>query len=152
VRIEVGGAIAAILAGVLSRHTADVDVVDEIPVTLRSQHEMLGDLAQRHGLGLTHFQSHYLPTGWQSRLRPFERFGNLEVVLVDPVDLFVGKLFSGRTKDRDDLRAMSRHLEKTAIEVRLRNSASALMAEARLAQFAADNWYIVYGEPLPGQN
>jgi hypothetical protein len=151
-RIEVGGAIAGILAGVLSRHTEDIDVVDEIPVVLRSQHDMLRQLAERHGLGLTHFQSHYLPSGWQNRLHPFDQFANLEVVLVDPIDLFIGKLFSPRIKDRDDLRAMARQLDKTVIETRLRDSAAALMAEPTLAKFAADNWYIIYGTALPEFN
>jgi hypothetical protein len=151
-RIEVGGAIAAILAGVLSRHTEDIDVVDEIPVILRSQHQMLDDLAKRYGLGLTHFQSHFLPTGWQTRLHHFDHFGNLEVLIVDPVDLFVGKLFSARIKDRDDLRAMARHLDRGQIEARFRDCAAALIAEPRLASFASQNWYIVYGDALPPHN
>jgi hypothetical protein len=148
-RLEIGGAIAAILAGLLSRHTEDIDIVDEIPVALRSQHEMLQELTNRYGIRLTHFQSHFLPAGWNNRLRPLDRFGNMEAFLVDPVDLFVGKLFSPRTKDRDDLRAMARQLDKTNIENRLRDSAAALLSEPRLKQFAADNWYIVYGQQLP---
>jgi hypothetical protein len=150
-RLEIGGAIAGILTGMLSRHTEDIDIVDEIPVIIRSQHDKLHELADRYGLSLTHFQSHFLPTGWQNRLRPFDRYGNIEVFLVDPADLFIGKLFSPRAKDRDDLRAMALQLDKTSLENRLRESAAALRAEPRLAQFAADNWYIVYGQPLPAQ-
>jgi hypothetical protein len=148
-RLEIGGAIAAILAGILSRHTEDIDIVDEIPVVLRSQHEKLRELADRFGIRLTHFQSHFLPSGWNDRLRTFDRFGNMEILLVDPADLFVGKLFSARAKDRDDLRAMARQLDKAEIETRLRESASSMLAEPRLKQFAADNWFIVYGQPLP---
>ncbi|HEX4056401.1 MAG TPA: hypothetical protein VHX86_19235 [Tepidisphaeraceae bacterium] len=60
-----------------------------------------------------------------------------------------GKLFSPRIKDRDDLRAMARHLDKPVVEDRLRQSAAALMAEPRLAQLATDNWYILFAEQLP---
>jgi Nucleotidyltransferase of unknown function (DUF6036) len=148
-RLEIGGAIAAILAGILSRHTEDIDVVDEIPVVIRSQHDKLHELADRFGVRLTHFQSHFLPSGWRNRLQHFDQFGDLEILLVDAIDLFVGKLFSARTKDRDDLRAMARHLDKTAIENRLRDSAGSLIAEPRLKQFATDNWFIIYGQPLP---
>jgi hypothetical protein len=148
-RLEIGGAIAGILAGMLSRHTEDIDIIDEVPVILRSQHEMLNELANRFGLRLTHFQSHYLPTGWQNRLRRFDRFGNLEVMLLDPHDLFIGKLFSQRIKDRDDLRAMSSQLDKSSLESRFRESTAVLFGDSRLAKFAAENWYILYGQSLP---
>lgn len=147
--LEIGGAIAVILAGMLSRHTEDIDVVDEVPLELRSQHQMLQALASRYGLHLAHFQSHYLPADWRTRVHLLDRFGNLEVLLVDAGDIFLSKLFSPRIKDRDDLRAMVRHLDKALIKDRLRQSASALMAEPRLAQLAADNWYILYAEKLP---
>jgi hypothetical protein len=148
-RLEIGGAIAGILAGMLSRHTDEIYIVDEVPVVLRSQHELLGQLASRFGLRLTHFQSHYLPTGWQNRLRRFDRLGNLEVFILDPEDLFIGKLFSQRIKDRDDLRAMAPQLDKSALENRFRDSSAALRSDSRLAKFAAENWYILYGQPLP---
>ena len=148
-RLEIGGAIAGILAGILSRHTEDIVIIDEMPIVPLSQHEMLRQLADRFGLRLTHFQSHYLPTGWQDRLRGFDRFGNLEVVLLDPADLFIGKLFSQRIKDRDDLRAMSSQLDKSSLESRFRESTAALSSDSRLVKFAAENWYILYGQSLP---
>jgi hypothetical protein len=148
-RLEIGGAIAGILAGVLSRHTKDIDIVDDVPVVLRSQHELLDDLANRFGLRLTHFQSRYLPTGWQTWLRQFDRFGNLQMMLLHSFDLFIGKLFSQRAKDRDDLRDMARQLDKAAMETRLRETTAGLSADARLAKFAADNWFILYGESIP---
>jgi Nucleotidyltransferase of unknown function (DUF6036) len=147
-RLEIGGAIAGILAGMLSPHTEDIDVVDEVPIVLRSQHEMLDELANRFGLRLTHFRSHY-PTGWQDRLRLLDHFGNLEVLMLDPHDLFIGKLFSQRIKDRDDLGAMPSQLDKAALENRFRESTSALRNDSRLAKFAAENWYILYGQSLP---
>ena len=61
-RLEIGGAIALILTNTLSRNTDDIDVVDEVPADLRAQHELLHELADRYGLHLTHFQSHYLPS------------------------------------------------------------------------------------------
>jgi uncharacterized nucleotidyltransferase DUF6036 len=148
-RVEVGGSIALILQNVLSRHTDDIDVVNEVPAEIRSEHALLDELAARFGLRLTHFQSHYLPTGWETRLSSFGGFGQLDVYLIDPTDVFVGKLFSARRKDRDDLRALAGRLDKQAVRSRLRTSAGALLAEPQLAEQARENWYIVYGEELP---
>src|SRR5205085_7702539 len=67
----VGGSIALMLAGHLSRWTDDVDVVDEVPSELREQHQLRDELAKRFGLHLAHFQSHYLPDRWRNRLRSF---------------------------------------------------------------------------------
>ena len=148
-KIEIGGAISLILAGLLSRYTEDIDVADELPLDVRSQHDLLEDLAKQYGLHLAHFQSHYLATGWRDRLRSFGRFDQLDVLLVDPIDVFVGKLFSARAKDQDDLRALSYRLDKSQIESRLRTTAGALLADEQLAKQAAQNWYILHGEPLP---
>jgi hypothetical protein len=63
--------------------------------------------------------------------------------------MIVGKLFSARTKDRDDLRMLTRQLDKSRIEQRLRDSGSALVSEAGLKSNASKNWYVLYGEPLP---
>lgn len=148
-RIEVGGSIALILHNVLSRHTDDIDVVNEVPAEIRNEHAILNELAARFGLRLTHFQSHYLPSGWEARLSSFGRFGQLDVYLIDPYDVFVGKLFSARRKDRDDLRALAGRLNKQTAIDRLSSSARALMTESQLAEQARENWYIVYGEDLP---
>jgi len=147
--ITVGGSIALILAKVLNRHTEDIDVVDEVPVQIRSQHEMLNELARRYGLGLTHFQSHYLPTNWESRLHWLEKFGQLEVRLVDPKDIFLSKLFSKREKDRDDLRVLAGQLDKSAVTQLLLDCGQSLRGEAELETNAQNNWYILYGESLP---
>jgi hypothetical protein len=148
-RIEVGGSIALILAGVLTRRTEDLDVADEVPESLRIQHDMLRELANRYSLRLTHFQSHYLPDNWKFRLRPLGTFGGLEVLLVDPCDVFVSKLFSARVKDRDDLHVLAGRLDKASIEERVRQSAGPLLAEPELARHATDNWYVLYGQTLP---
>lgn len=59
-RLVVGGSIPLMLAGLISRHTEDVHVVDELPAELRGQHDVLNALLDMYGLRLTHFQSHYL--------------------------------------------------------------------------------------------
>ena len=148
-RIDVGGSIALILEQKLSRRTEDIDVVNEVPAEIRSRHDLLDRLADRYHLRITHFQSHYLPSGWEQRLHSFGVFGRLTVFLVDPYDIFVGKLFSAREKDRDDLRELTPQLQKPVIERRLSEAATNLMANAKWTQDAQRNWYVLYGEPLP---
>jgi hypothetical protein len=138
-----------VLSGNLSRHTDDIDIVNEVPEEIRNEHDLLDQLAKRYALALTHFQSHFLPSNWERRVKSLGRFGMLDVFLVDVVDVFVGKLFSQRTKDLDDLRVLAPQLGRTAIEQRLRDSAGALMSNASLAQHASRNWYILYGGELP---
>jgi hypothetical protein len=148
-RIELGGATALILANVLTRRTEDIDVVDEIPAALRSQHELLNELYARYGIRFTHFQSHFLPTGWKDRLHSLGVFGKLSVYRVDVCDIFVGKLFSKRAKDRDDLRALAAHLPLSDVESRLKNFGGKLLSEPPLAANAVENWYILFGSQIP---
>ena len=148
-RIIIGGSIALLLAGALSRHTEDIDIVDEVPGELRDQHELMEQLAKRYGLHLARFKSHYLPIGWENRLHSVDVAGKLQVFTIDPLDVLVGKLFSVREKDRDDLRAALREIEKAKIVQRLRDSAAALLQDARLRDAARQNWYILFGEELP---
>jgi hypothetical protein len=148
-RLDVGGSTALILSAGLSRHTDDIDVVDEVPAELRQQYDLLAALTARYGLSLTHFQSHYLPTGWGERLHSLGRFGKLDVFLVDVYDVLAGKVFSAREKDLDDLRAMATRVDKQRLADRLRTSAGPLRGEPHLEQHARRNWYVVYGEDLP---
>jgi hypothetical protein len=148
-RLSVGGSIAVILPGLLARATEDIDVVNEVPGEIRSQHKLLEELRKRFGLHLTHFQSHYLPSGWEKRVHGMEPFGRLQVYLVDPIDVFLSKLFSKRTKDLDDLRALAPQLDKETIVQRLRDTTGDLRSDDSLRQCGEKNWYIVYGEPLP---
>jgi hypothetical protein len=148
-RVYVGGSASLIIAGLLSRQTEDVDLVDEVPPALREQHELLDRLSGRYGLRLAHVQSRYLPSGWEGRARSLGVMGQLEVHLLDPPDVFLSKLFSSREKDRDDLRELARELDRQEIASRLRRDAAALYAEDKLRQAASSNWYIVYGEALP---
>jgi hypothetical protein len=147
--LDIGGSTALILAGHLRRATEDIDVVDQLPPSIRMNHELLSKLGTRFGLRLAHFQSHYLPSGWSARVRSLGRFGSIDVHLVDPLDIFVGKLFSNREKDRDDLRVLKKSLEKPAITERLQSSAKILAGEPAIRVNAERNWYILFGESLP---
>ena len=148
-RLVIGGSASLILAGQLLRHTDDIDVVDEVPAELRARHDVLQSFVDRYGLRIAHFQSHYLNDGWEGRLHAGGVFGNLHVQLVDPYDVFVGKLFSVRSKDLDDLRVLARGLDKETITRRLVDTAAKLRSDPRLAKAAADNWFVVYGQQLP---
>lgn len=148
-RIAVGGAVALILAGRLARRTDDVDVVDEVPAELRQQHALLEGLFRRYGLHLTHFQSHFLPAGWEARAHSLAPFGLLQVSLVDETDIFLSKLFSAREKDRDDLRELLPALDRDEITRRLHATCHGLLSDPTLRAHAARNWYILTGEALP---
>jgi len=147
-RIVIGGAISMILAGYLARQTHDIDVVNEVPVEIRKHHAKLHEIAKRYRLELGHFQSHYLPSGWENRIHWWSDFRHLRVYLIDPYDFFVAKLVSVRDKDRDDLRAMVSRLDKSKIVERLSWAAGHLSAQ-RLRDMAEKNWYILFGEALP---
>ena len=148
-RIVIGGSIALILTGELSRATDDIDLVDEVPAQLRNEHEFLDQLSRRFGLRLAHFQSHYLPQGWETRVRSLGMFGQLQVTLVDSYDILLGKLFSRREKDLDDLRTVNPPVDQQRLTDRLLDSAPSFLADPQLKQNAQSNWYILFGQPLP---
>lgn len=148
-RVYIGGSVALIVPRLLVRSTDDIDVVDELPPSLRQAHQLLDELASRYGLRLAHFQSHYLPSDWHSRVHSLGKFGELETYLVDPYDVCISKLFSSRTKDLDDLRHLKHQLDKPTLTRRLLNDAGALRAEEKLRKAAELNWRILFGEPLP---
>jgi hypothetical protein len=148
-RICIGGSTALIVPGLLSRMTDDIDVVDELPAAIRGEHAVLDDLARRYGIRLAHFQSHYIPDGWESRLYSLGKFRELEAHLLDPYDVCVGKLFSSRTKDLDDLRHLRDRLDKELLRQRLLTAGARLRREEKLQKAAEHNWYVLYGEPLP---
>jgi len=148
-RLVIGGSIPLILGGQLTRSTQDIDVVDEVPAELRNEHQFLQELSDNYKLQLAHFQSHYLPSGWERRLRSLGVFGDLQVFLVDPSDIFVSKLFSARKKDKPDLIALASKLDRKTLEHRIREDAKPLRGEERLLKAAEDNWHVLFGEPLP---
>jgi hypothetical protein len=148
-RIDVGGSSALILRELLDRFTEDVDAIDEVPAAIRQSYDLVDRLVARYNLRLTHFQSHYLPAGWERRVQSFGMFGQLSVSLVDPVDIVVGKLFSRREKDLDDVRVLRPLLDWPTVVSRLQSSAGPLRADARSLEAATHNWYVLTGDPLP---
>ncbi len=148
-RLNVGGSAALILRGYLSRHTDDVDVVNELPPEVRSQHKLLDHLKEVHGLELAHFQSHYLPMGWEQRVHSLPPFDHLQVYLVDGYDGFLSKLFSARTKDRQDLKVLAPQLDKETLVRKLKETTLSMLAAPGLREKAENNWYMLYGESLP---
>ena len=149
-RIDVGGSAALLLRELIARHTDDIDAVDEVPAALRTQYVQLDELVVLHKLRLAHFQSHYLPDGWSRRVESFGAFGEMSVFLVSPVDIFVGKLFSHRLKDRGDLLTLKSQLSWPAVTDRLTYSTRSLRADARSLEAAEHNWYVLTGdEKLP---
>jgi len=147
-RLNVGGSCGLILPGLLHRRTDDVDAVNEVPSAIRTQYELVENLATRYGLRLAHFQSHYLPDGWESRLHSFGVFGQLNVFLVDPTDILLGKLFSRREKDLDDLRAAVPLIGKSTFAERFHSSGKSLLSDPNFKQNAERNWYILFGTQL----
>jgi Nucleotidyltransferase of unknown function (DUF6036) len=140
-----------ILGGSIAITFSGIEVVGEVPEEIQKQHQFLQELDDRYGLQLTHFQSHYLPEGWKARIHSIGTFGMLRVFVVDLYDVFLSKLFSVRTKDRDDLRALLSHLDRSILETRFKETTAALQGEEKLRQTAEQNWYVLFGDPLPHQ-
>jgi len=148
-RLDIGGAVALILAGHLSRRTDDIDIVNEVPMEIRVQHALLDSLAQRYRLKISHFQSHYLPTGWEKRVHSIGPIGKLQVFVVDEYDVLIGKLFSARSKDLDDLREVLPRLDSHTVRTRLTETTAALRSDAKSNHAAERNWFILFRESLP---
>jgi hypothetical protein len=148
-RFAVGGAGALILKGHLLRRTQDLDVVNELPPEIRALGARLHEVERRHRLQLGHFQSHYLPSGWDQRTHTLEPFGLLNVYAVDVYDVFLSKLCSSREKDLDDLRTVAPQLSKETLVRRLKETAAGLLSQPDLRPKAEHNWYVLYGESLP---
>jgi len=148
-RLNLGGAIALILGGFIARATSDIDIVDEVPESIRKERELLDSIQQRYGLLLTHFQSHYLPQGWEQRIHFLDSFGRLDVYTVDVYDLFIGKLFSKRAKDLDDLRMILPKLDKDQLPQRVKETAGVFLRDEALRETASRNWYVLFGSQLP---
>lgn len=142
----VGGSLSLMLDALIVRVTDDVDLVDELPATLRAEPVLLDELSHRYGLKITHFQSHYLPNGWASRVQSIGQFDRLQALRVDPIDVLVGKLFSRRTKDLDDVRHAWPLIDQKQFRHRVSRDTAALAAEPGISEAATRNWYIVTGE------
>ena len=148
-RVNIGGSAALILTGFLSRRTEDIDVVNELPAEIRSQHGLLDHLKQVHDLKLAHLQSHYLPSGWDQRVHSLAPFDKLQVSLVDVYDVFLSKLFSARVKDRQDLKVLVSQLDKEVIVSKLKETTQSMLSAPGLREKAENNWHMLFGDPLP---
>jgi hypothetical protein len=80
------------------------------------------------------------------RTRSLGKFGVLSVRIVDPMDVLVGKLFSRRTRDLDDLRQAWTRIDLAALRSRIGSSTTRLRADPGLLADARRNWYILSGE------
>ncbi len=149
VRIDVGGAIALIMPGLLRRDTEDIDVVNEVPAEIRNLGTQLDEYRKLYGLHFGHVQSHYYPSGWDKRLHFLDTYGDLTVYLLDPYDVFLGKLFSRRTKDMGDLRVLLPQLDKTVLDQRFKETTASILASEELRRLGEKNWYTLFGEKLP---
>jgi hypothetical protein len=145
-RIHIGGSASLLLSDFLTRHTEDIDVVDEVPEEIRNSHRLLEQLEKTYALHIAHFQSHYLPTGWESRCHSLEPFGRLQVLLIDVYDVFLSKLFSAREKDLADLRVLVTKTEKETLVQRLKDTTQRWQQEPHLKERAQRNWYILFAE------
>ncbi len=146
--ITMGGAASLVLQGLISRATEDIDLVDEVPLEIREEHQILAELSSRYGLRIAHFQSHYLPERWQTRTADFGTFGKIQLRLVDPHDIIAGKVYSPRSKDLDDFRLLAPSLDKQRLRELVIRELSSLWSSEGTRQRAMQNWYVVYGENL----
>ncbi len=144
-----GGSAALILVGYLHRHTEYLDLTDEVPPEIRRERGTLCDLARRFGLRLAHFQTHYLPPGWASRTTTGGSYGKILLRLIDPYDIVAGKVFSARTRDRDDVRVVSRHLDRLRLLDRVHEFPEGVWADDRSRNQATKTWRLVFLEDLP---
>ncbi len=147
--VYIAGSVALILPGYLSRHTDDIDLINEVPEAIRKNHARLHELENSYGLTLGHVQSHYFPAGWQQRVHSVGVFGRLRVFRLDVYDVFLSKLYSARQKDLDDLRLLRSQLDKDTLTRKFKESAGDFLVAPRLLELATQNWHLLFGEPLP---
>lgn len=147
--LDIAGAVSLILSGYVERATSDIDVVGEIPAEIRSQHKLLDELENLHGLHLGHVQTHYFPKGWSERVHSFGLFRHLEVSLVDVYDVYLSKLFSARLKDLGDLKLLTPQIDKAILVERFTRTCADFLVVQRLRELATNNWRILFSEDLP---
>ncbi len=146
--INIGGSTVLLLNHQLSRTTEDIDIVDEVPKVLRDDHAFIHQLQARFGLLFTHFQSHFLPSNWQSRTRKHGSYGRLTVMLVDSTDILISKLFSARDKDFTDIQVLLPQHDRAKLKQRIQSDCQSLLANESLKQQLTKNWYILTGDTL----
>jgi Nucleotidyltransferase of unknown function (DUF6036) len=148
ITVNIGGSTVLLLNHQLSRATEDIDIVDEVPKALRDDHAFIHQLQIRFGLLFTHFQSHFLPSNWQERTQWHGKYGHLTVMLVDPIDILISKLFSPRNKDYTDIQLLLPQYDRAQLIVRIHRDCQSLLANESLKQQLTKNWYILTGDTL----
>ena len=151
-KIIIGGSSSLILDHLLQRITQDIDLVDEIPKALRELNLEMARAERVYQLHLAHFQSHYLPQGWEGRVVFLPRMRRLEVSRVASLDVYVGKMFSRREKDARDLVALQSVFPREIVEDHVRAHCAAFLVDSGLRSQLEDNWYVLYGLDFPPTN
>jgi len=146
VTLTLGGSTPLLLSSILIRKTDDIAVVDEVPESLRNDHELMQEMMDIFGLRLAHFQSHYLPSGWETRVRLLGVFGRLTVNEVDTLDILITKLFSRRSKDLRDLNEAWNLIDVDKFRDRIASATAPLRRDERSLEAAQHNWYVLTGE------
>lgn len=144
--IVVGGSVSLMLRSLIARHTEHVDVVNDIPEPIRRDYQLIDDLKATQNLHLGHFAQHYLPDGWERRVSSYHQFDRLQVKLVDPIDVLVGKLFSQRNKDLLDLQEAWGRIDQAAFRARLERDTRGLRTIGYLGDRPKLNWKVLTGE------
>ncbi len=148
-QIYIAGSGALLLQDSMRWNTEDIDIVNEVPSVIRNNHALLENIAARYQIQIGHVQSHYLPEGWETRANSFGDFRKLIVFVVDPLDIFIGKLFSKRMKDQLHLDQLVKQFDRDSIHARFVESAHKLMSDEFSRPNAEKNWYVLFGEKLP---
>jgi hypothetical protein len=148
VEVYVAGSISTLLRGLTARPTEDIDIVDEVPGSIRSQRTVLRKIKVDYGLTLGHVQSHYLPANWEKRCQWWGDFGGLRVFLVDAYDIFVRKLSSKQKNHQQDLEALALKLDMGKARRRLLRDGRSFLNDPPLKSRIEENWRFVFQEPL----
>jgi hypothetical protein len=146
--VYVARSIPTLIQGLTARPTDDIDIVNEIPLEIRKQVDVLKRIRDEFGLTLGHVQSHYLPVNWQQRRRFLGDFGGLNVYMVDVIDIFVSKLSSKQEKHKQDLRVLGKTLSKDDIKRRLFGDGKPFLESSFLRPQIEENWKFVFQETL----
>lgn len=147
-RFKIGGRSALILAERLSRAARRVVVVvDDLDAGLGDR-SLIGPLKKRHLLELRRQAPGDLPSGWPARIRSLGEFGNLQVDVLDPWDVLVGDLFSGRADDLVDLRLVKPAIDQDDFAEWVSSTSAGLQRDEAKRADAERKWYILYGDPL----
>jgi hypothetical protein len=151
VEVYVAGSIPTLIQGLTARPTADIIILNEVPVEIRRQRKVLAKIQADYGLQLGHIQSHYLPARWEQRRRFLGDFGGLRVYLMDVYDVFVSKLSSKQEKHQQDVRVLAQKLDQDKAKHLLLGDGKAFLDDPLQRPQIEKNWQFIYQEPLVPQ-